>query len=444
MRTITLSAAALLGAALLVPTGAASGAGETCQGQPASIMGTAGQSLVATEGADVIVTNGATEVDALGGDDLVCVTGATTAYPTVDLDAGPGNDSVEVAAPKWSVAAVLGVGDDAFVSTNSWIHTVWAGTRLLADGRTSFQAAETTDTGADVIRIGGDVSSKVFSGTAGQPNADVIDVGVGAVSWQGHQVVPGGVTSSKRRSSLTFSSTATSATLDARGGTMKSADTSLAFSGSSFKHYSFSTPVRRGKLTFRGTGRAEQLEVDAPMTFNRHVDLAGGGDVYMSNSLGGKNSRVDGGPGKDSLQLDVRDYKVTADLERSRYIATKDGTKTSGHIRAFEETTLAAKRASIAGTDGRDRILLWACQARVDAKKGNDFIGVDPSDNSIFEPMTCPTSRAVIFGGPGSDTIEGGPGNDRLIGGPGKDSVDGYIGRDVCQGEKVRFCEKRT
>lgn len=442
-RIITLSTTALLGVTLLVPMSAAVAAAETCQGQPATIMGAADQPLIGTEGADVIVTNGATEVNGLGGSDLICVTGATTVYPTVKVDAGPGNDSVEVAAPRWSVSAVLGDGDDTFVSTNSWIHTVWAGTRHLASDQTPVEDAETTDTGADVIRINGHVSSRVFSGTAGQPNPDVIDVGVAMVFWRGHQVAPGGVTSSLRRSSLAFDVTATSTKLNARAGTMKSADTSLEFSGSRFKNYAISTLLKRGRLTFLGTNRGELLEVEAPMTFGRNVDMGGGQDTYLSNGIGGKNSRVDGGRHKDTLLLDLRGYKVKATMGRSTYVATKGGAKTSGRIGGFERTTLAARKANITGTNRSDLINLMACQVRVHGKKGNDYIGVAPSDDSVLDPVTCSTSRAVIFGGPGNDTMSGGSGNDRLIGGPGKDSIDGRGGVDVCQGEKVRNCEKR-
>ena len=55
MRNISLTAAALLGATLLAPTGTATAAGETCQGQAATIVGTPGGQIVGTEGADVIV-----------------------------------------------------------------------------------------------------------------------------------------------------------------------------------------------------------------------------------------------------------------------------------------------------------------------------------------------------------------------------------------------------
>ncbi|WP_139227687.1 hypothetical protein [Nocardioides alpinus] len=49
-----------------------------------------------------------------------------------------------------------------------------------------------------------------------------------------------------------------------------------------------------------------------------------------------------------------------------------------------------------------------------------------------------------MYGGPGNDTITGSIGSDLLIGGPGKDVVRGRSGGfDVCQGEKLRECEKR-
>ena len=160
MRNISLTAAALLSAALLAPMGTATAAGETCQGQAATIVGTPGGQITGTEGADVIVTNGATRVDALGGDDLVCAT----------IEDGVGYNPV---------FAILGAGADTFTASNGGSHTIFAGT---ADG---------TDTEADVIRSSG--YGLVISGMAGQPNADIIDLAFGEVSWSGIQTAPGAV-----------------------------------------------------------------------------------------------------------------------------------------------------------------------------------------------------------------------------------------------------------
>ena len=162
MRTISLAAVALLGAALLAPISTAAAAGETCQGQAATIVGTPGGQITGTEGADVILTNGAIRVDALGGDDLVCSTGE---------DGG-----VTYAI---GVIVVLGAGADTFIPSERDNSTIYAGT---VDG---------TDTEADVIRVSGE--GLVISGMAGQPNADIIDlvVAAGEVSWSGIQTARG-------------------------------------------------------------------------------------------------------------------------------------------------------------------------------------------------------------------------------------------------------------
>ncbi len=146
MRNTSLTAVALLGAALLTPMGAATAADETCRGQAATIVGTPGGEIVGTEGADVIVTNGATRVDARGGDDLVCGTGA---------------------AP---FATILGAGADTFVDSSGGRPWIYAGAIV---GREDVVLPDSTDTEADVIRAG---SAVVISGTAGQPNADIIDL----------------------------------------------------------------------------------------------------------------------------------------------------------------------------------------------------------------------------------------------------------------------------
>ena len=95
MRPLPLMAAGLLAATLLTsPTAYA--AAETCQGQPATIVGTFLQrDLTGTEGPDVVVTNGAIGVKTLGGDDLVCVTDEPGRLTGVTLDTGPGDDVVD-------------------------------------------------------------------------------------------------------------------------------------------------------------------------------------------------------------------------------------------------------------------------------------------------------------------------------------------------------------
>jgi hypothetical protein len=412
MRNIALTATALLGAVMLAPTGTATAAGETCQGQAATIVGTSGGQITGTEGADVIVTNGATRVDALGGDDLVCPTG---------------EDGVTYVP---GVVAVLGVGADTFIDSSGGQHFVHAGTE---DG---------TDTEPDVIRAG---HSVVISGMVGQPNRDIIDLTSGEVSWSGIQTAPGAV-SVGTDGILGVRSANGDVTMDATG-TVTGADTALTWTGD-VERLVFTTSAEHGRFTFRGTAGTEHVKVEAPTTFDRNIALRGGKDSYESNSLGGKATRIKGDGGRNQLLLELGSHnRVRADLSRSRVTASKAGVSDSIRVRGFDDLIVTAKRAEVIGTNRANRIGVIACRASVEGKKGRDDLYVDSKYRGLGTWATprCVTYRSTLHGGPGNDSLAGSyPSNDRLIGGPGKDSVSGgWAGRDVCQGEKLRECEKR-
>jgi Ca2+-binding RTX toxin-like protein len=99
---------------MLVPPGLLVGsparaAAATCQGQPATIEGSSGV-IAGTEGNDVIVSTGPdTEVQAKGGNDLICVVGG-------HVFTGPGDDSVVSTAPAgtFTLAYLVG-GNDSYV-----------------------------------------------------------------------------------------------------------------------------------------------------------------------------------------------------------------------------------------------------------------------------------------------------------------------------------------
>lgn len=413
MRNISLTAVALLGTALLVPMGTATAAGETCQGQAATIVGTPGGQIVGTEGADVIVTNGATRVDALGGDDLVCATGeeGVTYLP--------------------SVTAILGAGADTLFNSSSGQHYIYAGTE---DG---------ADTEVDVIRVSG--NGVVLSGMVGQPNADIIDLAFGEVVWSGIQTAPGAV-SVGTDGILGVRSANGDVKMDASGGTVTGADTMLTWTGH-FERYVFATTARHGRFTFRGTARTEHVKVDAPMTFDRNVTLRGGKDSYESDSLGGKATRIKGDGGRNQLLLELGSHnRVRADLSRSRVTATKAGVTDSIRVRGFDNLIVTAKRADVIGTNRTNEIGVIACRTTIKGKKGRDELYADSQYRGLGTWTTprCGKYKATIYGGRGNDTITGSKGNDRLIGGPGKDIVSGRLGGfDVCQGEKVRNCARR-
>ena len=336
MRTISLTAAALLFAALLAPMGAATAAGETCQGQAATIVGAPGARITGTEGPDVIVTNGAMRVDALGGDDVVCATG------TAFLD------------------VVLGAGADTFVDSNGgrpWIH---AGTE------------DRTDTEADVIRA---ASAVVISGTAGRPNADIIDLDFGEVSWSGIQTAPGAL-SVGTGGILGVDSANGDVFMDARG-TVTGTDTALTWTGE-FDRLVFSTSAEQGRFTFRGTSGTEHVKVDAPTTYDRDIALGGGKDSYESNTLGGTSTRIKGDGGRNQLLLELGSHdRVRADLSRSRVTATKAGVTDAIRVRGFDDLVVAARRADVIGTNRANRIGVIACRATISGKKGRDDLYAD-------------------------------------------------------------------
>jgi Ca2+-binding RTX toxin-like protein len=398
---LTLTAAALMGAALLVPMGTASATAETCQGQPATIVGTPGGQVTGTEGADVIVTNGATRVDALGGDDRVCATG------------GGG------------VVAVLGAGADTFTDENGGSHQVVAGT---LDG---------TDIEADVIGLS--KFGRVTSGMAGQPNADIIDLALtGHLNWNGIQTAPGAVTVGKGGG--LFLRSAYNMRVEASG-SVTGADTSLTWTGH-FDEFSFATEAALGLFEFRGTDAVEHLTVDAPATFNRNVQLGGGDDIYRTNGLGGRFSKVKGNKGEDRLMLDVPTLRLKADLDR-RVDDKNSGAAT--RIRNFEDYVVSAKTARIRGTNRGERITVVTCKAWVNAGPGKDLIiaNAEYGDGDELGTPKCGKYRAVVNGGRGHDTIKGSPGNDRLLGNRGRDATDGRAGRDTCSAERRVRCERR-
>ena len=422
MRTISLTAVALLGAALLAPVGTAAAAGETCQGHAATIVGTPGGQITGTEGADVIVTNDATRVDALGGDDLVCATGERSGY-----------DSATGA--RTFVTVILGAGADTFIPSERRGSTIYAGT---VDG---------TDTEADVIRFSW-TGGLVISGMPGQPNADIIDLGdFGDVRWSGIQTAPGAVSAGTNSiGSLSVRSAHGDVTMDASG-TVTGVDTKLIWTGR-FARLGFTTSAKHGRLTFRGTDSIERVKVDAPRTYDRDIALGSGNDLYESNSLGGGATRIKGDAGRNTLLLGLTSHdRVRADLSRSRVTATKAGVTDSIRVSDFSGLVVAGRRAVVIGTDRTDYIRVAACRTTIKGRKGGDDLYVDdkfttyPAD-SLTTPR-CSAYEATIDAGPGNDYITGNHGDDRLIGGPGNDSVRGQKGRDVCQAETIRGCEKR-
>jgi Ca2+-binding RTX toxin-like protein len=98
-RLPVLVAAALAATALVLPYDAAQAAPYTCDGHPATIVGTSGDDhLVGTDGADVIVALGGDDrIEAGRGDDVVCGLAGSD-----EIDAGPGDDRVFAGIDRWN------------------------------------------------------------------------------------------------------------------------------------------------------------------------------------------------------------------------------------------------------------------------------------------------------------------------------------------------------
>lgn len=455
-RSTTLSAVALLGAALLAPTGA-SAAGETCHGQPATIVGAPGTfTLVGTEGPDVIVTNGSMELDALGGDDLVCVT-----VRPAQVVAGDGDDVVDTTGiTQAGGSTYLGAGSDRFVGG--------AARDAVYAGAGSPGSSDMVDTERDVIATGPAAGSGIIdrdgvtSGQAGQPNADVIRMDNGGVSWRG---VPadGAVIDGGSGSSIGLDVTATDAVaIDTRSQTVAfGAGPRLSMSG--FTGFYVLAKDGPASFDFVGSDRDEELTMEFWDAAPHTVDMGAGDDdvhYYSYGSRAAAGASYTGGAGRDELELTLPDeVDLDLDLRRGRLALGPKGRAVAVPATGFEDATLMAEDIEVVGTDDANEVYVYACRARVDGRKGRDRLLT--FDTVMDEGLRCKGARATflggrghdhlegtrgrdrLFGGRGNDVMEGDPGRDLLVGGPGRDKARGGQGRDTCDAERTRSCEVR-
>jgi hypothetical protein len=134
--------------AYLLP--AAAHAASTCQGQTATIEGSAGP-VTGTSGHDVIVVTGTvTSVTAGDGDDLICVVdnrklGGRETW--LDVDAGYGDDVIDASAAGAKVRVWLPAGADSYLGSEY--------NDSVSVGRTSLPVTATGDPGPYTVRTGG-------------------------------------------------------------------------------------------------------------------------------------------------------------------------------------------------------------------------------------------------------------------------------------------------
>ena len=438
MRPLPLLATGLL-AAVLLPAAPTYAAGETCQGRPATVVGTPGQlGLLGTEADDVVVTNGAVSVETLAGADLVCVTDSGY-YTGARLDTGAGNDVVDASGTRGSVEAVLGTGSDTYLGA--------PGQDRVITG----QGGDAPDTEVDVVvsTSGGSSSSQgdqVESGTPGLPNADDIRLtGPGnTVYWAGLMAAPGRLEVGPE-SKLVPRLGSGAVALDAAAGTLTSdGATTLQWAGP-FVRFDLYGSVAPRSLDVDGSERDEVVytsfdDADGPQRF----DLGAGDDTLLSpDGRGGDGSAYVGGPGDDAIDL-WGGKRLEVDLAKRTWSTARKGGD-AGRFAGWEQSRVGADRLDLRGTKRADHLQFYACTATVAGRAGNDTLEVNRTGDASYV-LSCQDARRsdiTVRGDAGRDTIRGSRGKDLLIGGPGRDTINGNANRDRCSGERLTSCEVR-
>ena len=425
-------ATGLLAATLLTaPT--AQAAAETCQGRPATIVGSYLQrGLVGTEGADVVVTNGATQVDTLGGDDVVCVTESEGRFPGLDLDTGAGDDVVDASTSRSPMDVVLGAGSDSYTGSARGGDRIVAGVSTTDDGE-----PDTIHTGA------GDLADSVTSGSPGVPNGDVVVVEQpgSTVHWYGPMAAGARLDASAGPGSTLTTDLGTGhSVVDAEAGTLaKDGFVTLRWTG--FDDFSFYGQQAPRAFRFDGSDRDETIYISFSDPGRQRFFLGGGDDTLLSPD-GAGGSKLVRRWGRRRPRRPVGRTTAHLDLATGKMRMRQDGKTVKARFVEFETSRLGAKHLVMRGTKRADEIRFYACTATVRGRAGNDDIATARTgDDGYLLDCDSRTSRIRIYGGAGRDTIRGSRGKDLLVGGPGRDSINGNANRDRCSGEKLKSCE---
>jgi Ca2+-binding RTX toxin-like protein len=487
--TTPLITTTLLGLSLLGPTALpAQAVGETCRGEAATIVGT-GPSVTGTAGRDVIVTGPAGVVDALGGDDLVCVTAGPTSSDFLTIDAGSGADLVDTTAlpPGYYVSVVLGSGADTFAGGRS-DENVYAGERTQLPNGTSVPGA---DTEKDTIDTG-EAGDSVSTGSVGAVNHDVVSLGLGndSVSVGSLQVgADASLDGGEGTDRLRLATGATDITLDMAAGTF----TTSFGTGRATAFEGVNLSAGTSRVTYRGTPGNDVVDI-SPTGGMPKLDIATAGgqdEIVLEPATIAPGSRIDGGDGRNGLVAANASGTMSLDLPRQELVIDGQPTAVTGLQDAFlissDVSMVGDDRANIlsfagcegdlTGGDGRDRLLnvfdsyfeayTFDCrtETRISGDGGADELqggqgGDTLSGGGGNDTIDARGGKDRIRGGSGRDTIDGGEGRedvrggggrdrldgkaaaDTLIGGPGRDVADGSGGRDRCVAERERRCER--
>ncbi len=422
---------------LLLPTPAL--AVDTCLGQPATIVGGPGL-VMGTDGNDVILATNA-DVRALGGDDLICLTGDQGNV----ADAGSGNDTVNAASStKYSVVS-LGEGQDTFSGGGPGEDVVYGSApEGLGDN-----GLNPLDTERDVIATGrGD--DHVFSGSVGAPNADDIRTGPGddridVVGLDPTLTLDAGAGDNSAIVTLTAPTT-TAWEIDVTRRKIHVDryvdETTSHWRGQLHRWYfTMADGQAASSLVFLGTAADEAAFVSGDGLVP-HFRMAGGNDWAGSLTVRGGTFRM--GPGRDRLTVGKYDGRVPGfPLDRMRIDLAQQRIDFDGDVASVmsgvEILKAGAKRLRIYGSRQPERIIANGCRVEVHGGPGNDVL--TRVGTSVF---TCSAVESLLFGNGGNDLLIGtAHTDDLLVGGLGFDRARGMGGTDTCRAEVTRGCELR-
>ena len=448
MRRTTVAAtvvttALVLGTTVLAPP-AGSTAAETCRGRAATITAGAG-GITGTEGSDVVVVDASIRnfrVSLLGGDDVVCVRGEAPRAPIgASVEAGPGDDVVDTTGTRRAVEIYLGDGSDRFEG---------------GPGRDSVAAGDWVegghaDTEADVVLAGGG-EDRIDSGSSGQPNADVLDLGPGPdiVRYEGTGSPEGAVTGGLGDDVLLPEVTGTSVTLDNAAGRLLD-DGRVTASWTSFEDFQVSSPAGAPPVhvTFVGSDADEGLSVlaervrltahfgrgDDDLNTYQYIPYRGGyGEPPMEGSV------IDAGPGRDLLDVAAFTPGTVAVDLRSGRLRIPGAASHVVAVRGFEDAIVVGSRVELSGTSRANGLRAKACAGLVDGRGGRDTVRA--FQRAWASPSSCGRRGFRLSGGAGADDLAGTHRDDRLVGGSGRDSARGGAGRDRCTAEARTGCER--
>jgi Ca2+-binding RTX toxin-like protein len=448
-RLLVLALLAGLASAWLVATSAAGAevASPTCADQPATLVGRADPDLIlrGTEFRDVVVTNGAGGANALGGDDLICITGGTST-----VDAGDGDDEVYSSAtnPDLQLLVSLGDGVDHFyggvggetISTEDGADgvsdpdVVRAGPgrdRLWGAGQDFLPFADDVDLGdgddiAEVPQSGFVPGARLIGG----PGADMLEPVAGLEDF---------ANPATRKVVWRFDNSSTTGSATADGVERMTWD--------GFEQFYLDRVY--GPVSFVGGDGDDFVALNHVVS----ADL-GDGDDEIDFVEGPAQGRVDGGTGHDGFVSTRCGGSLKLDLGAGRYTcrhSTPRGPRTAtGFPFGFEAAEVDAQKVAVRGTPRADYITVLACGGTVNGLGGNDRLRARFSigRSGYYCRRSLPPVR--LLGGPGDDVLNGsllanvllgGSGNDVLNGARGSDLAVGGPGTDRCTAERARTCE---